>query len=103
MPRPPPGGQPTLAAFDVDGVGGRPAGGPVEPGRVAGTGLATLAGLLGSDLPELRKRLLRWHQHDWKNDVYSLGSYTYVPRGAIHASDELSVPVEKTLFFGRRT
>jgi monoamine oxidase len=63
------------------------------------TGLATLAGLLGSDLPELRKHLLRWHQHDWKNDVYSLGSYTYVPRGAIHASDELSVPQEKTLFF----
>jgi monoamine oxidase len=63
------------------------------------TGLATLAGLLGSDLPELRKHLLRWHQHDWKNDVYSLGSYTYVPRGAIHASDELSVPLEKTLFF----
>jgi len=63
------------------------------------TGLAALAGLLGSDLPELRKHLLRWHQHDWKNDVYSLGSYTYVPRGAIHASDELSVPVEKTLFF----
>jgi monoamine oxidase len=60
------------------------------------TGLATLAGLLGSDL---RKHLVRSHQHDWKNDVYSLGSYTYVPRGAIQASDELSVPVEKTLFF----
>jgi len=63
------------------------------------TGLANLAGLLGSELPDLRKHLVRWHQHDWKNDVHSLGSYTYVPRGAIHASDELSVPVEKTLFF----
>jgi monoamine oxidase len=62
-------------------------------------GLTTLARLLGSELPELRKHLVRWHQHDWKNDAYSLGSYTYVPRGAIHASDELSVPVEKTLFF----
>jgi monoamine oxidase len=63
------------------------------------TGLATLAGLLGSEVSELRKHLVRWHQHDWKNDVYTLGSYTYVPRGAIQASDELSVPVEKTLFF----
>jgi monoamine oxidase len=62
-------------------------------------GLATLAGLLGSEVSELRKRLVRWHQHDWKSDVFSLGSYTYVPRGAIQASDELSVPVEKTLFF----
>jgi monoamine oxidase len=63
------------------------------------TGLATLARLLGSELPDLRKHLVRRHQHDWKNDVYSLGSYSYVPRGAIHASDDLSVPVEKTLFF----
>ena len=62
-------------------------------------GLTTLAGLLGCELSELRKHLVRWHHHDWKNDVYSLGSYTYVPRGAIGASDDLSVPVEKTLFF----
>jgi monoamine oxidase len=63
------------------------------------TALATLAGLLGSELPDLRRHLVRRHQHDWKSDVYSLGSYTYVPRGAIRASDELSVPVQKTLFF----
>jgi monoamine oxidase len=63
------------------------------------TALATLAALLGSELAELRKHLVRWHQHDWKSDVYSLGSYTYVPRGAIRASDDLSEPVEKTLFF----
>ncbi|MGB8539629.1 MAG: NAD(P)/FAD-dependent oxidoreductase [Acidobacteriaceae bacterium] len=63
------------------------------------TGLTTLAGLLGSELPELRKHLVRWHHHDWKKDVYSLGSYTYVPRGAIGASDDLSAPVEQTLFF----
>ena len=63
------------------------------------TGLATLAGLLGSPLPDLRKQMIRRQRHDWKNDVYSLGSYTYVPQGAIHASDDLSVPVEKTLFF----
>jgi monoamine oxidase len=63
------------------------------------TGLATLAALLGSEPNELRKHLVRWHQHDWKNDEYSLGGYTYVPRGAIRASDDLSVPVEKTLFF----
>jgi monoamine oxidase len=68
-------------------------------GELPETGLATLAVLLGSELPEIRKHLVRWHQHDWKGDVYSLGSYTYVPRGAIRASDDLSVPVEETLFF----
>jgi monoamine oxidase len=63
------------------------------------TGLATLATLLGSEPAELRKHLIGWRYHDWKSDEYSLGSYTYVPRGAIRASDDLSVPVEKTLFF----
>ena len=68
-------------------------------GELPETGLVTLAGLLGAELAELRTHLVRWHQHEWKSDVYSLGSYTYVPRGAIRASDDLSVPVEKTLFF----
>jgi monoamine oxidase len=63
------------------------------------TGLATLATFLGSDVPGVRKHLVRWHQHDWQIDPNSLGAYTYVPRGAIHASDELSVAVEATLFF----
>jgi monoamine oxidase len=63
------------------------------------TGLATLARILGSDAPGVRKHLVRWHQHDWQTDPNSLGAYTYVPRGAIQASDELSVPVEATLFF----
>jgi len=61
--------------------------------------LATLAGLLGSPLNLMRQRLLRSHYHDWHADNYSLGAYTYVPRGAIDASDELSTPVQATLFF----
>jgi monoamine oxidase len=40
-----------------------------------------------------------WHQHDWKADPYSLGSYTYVPKGAIKASNEMAGPVESTLYF----
>jgi monoamine oxidase len=51
-------------------------------------------------LHEVRKHLLRWHLHDWQTDPYSLGAYTYVPRGAIHASDELSqFRWKQTLFF----
>jgi monoamine oxidase len=60
------------------------------------TGLITLSKILGTDA---RRRLLHLHHHDWQNDAHSLGAYTYVPRGAIHASDELSLPVESTLFF----
>jgi monoamine oxidase len=63
------------------------------------TGLETLSFMLGSTLHEVRKHLLRWHMHDWQTDPYSLGAYTYVPRGAIGASDQLSQPVAQTLFF----
>jgi monoamine oxidase len=76
-------------------VAGRKAG-QLNRAELPETGLTTLAGILGIDV---RKHLLRWHQHDWEIDTHSLGAYTYVPRGAIHASDELSVPVAATLFF----
>jgi monoamine oxidase len=62
-------------------------------------GLETLSVMLGSTLPEVKKHLLRWHMHDWQTDPHSLGAYTYVPRGAIDASDQLSQPVAQTLFF----
>ena len=62
-------------------------------------GLANLAAFLNSAPSDLRRHLLRCHLHDWQFDPYTLGAYTYVPKGAIHASDELSVPVEGTLFF----
>jgi monoamine oxidase len=62
-------------------------------------GLETLAAFLQSTPSALRRHLLRCHLHDWQLDPHTLGAYTYVPKGAIHASDELSVPVEKTLFF----
>jgi monoamine oxidase len=60
------------------------------------TGLTTLSKIFGTDA---RRRLLRLHHHDWQADTHTLGAYSYVPQGAIHASDELSLPVESTLFF----
>ena len=68
------------------------------------TGLATLGAILGSSRHgkpplDVRKHLVRWHLHNWQIDPYSLGAYTYVPAGAVHASDELCVPVEETLYF----
>jgi monoamine oxidase len=59
-------------------------------------GLTTLSKILGTDP---RRHMLRLYHHDWQADAHSLGAYSYVPRGAIHASDELTLPVESTLFF----
>jgi len=63
------------------------------------TGLETLSALLGSPLHDVKKHVLRWHMHDWQVDPHSLGAYSYVSRGAIDASDQMSLPVEQTLFF----
>jgi monoamine oxidase len=71
----------------------------VQMNELPETGLATLATFLNSSPLDLRQHLHRCHLHDWQLDPYTLGAYTYVPKGAIHASDELSVPVEGTLFF----
>jgi monoamine oxidase len=59
-------------------------------------GLRTLSRLLGIDVAE---HLKGWRQHDWWSDPLSRGAYTYVPRGAVDASQRLSTPVENTLFF----
>jgi monoamine oxidase len=59
-------------------------------------GLATLARLLGQDP---HHQLKGWSQHEWSLDPYSLGAYSYVPSGFVDASEALSVPVAKTLFF----
>ncbi len=62
-------------------------------------GLETLALLLGSTLDDLKSHLLGRHIHDWLTDPHSLGAYTYVPKGAIDASGQLSLPVAQTLYF----
>jgi len=74
-------------------VAGRRAGN-LDLSTLPETGLASLSAILGDPGPNVR-----WHQHDWKVDPYSLGSYTYVPRGAILASNEMAVPVDSTLYF----
>jgi monoamine oxidase len=47
----------------------------------------------------LAQRLRSWHTHDWSADAYARGAYSYVPAGALDASDEMSVPVAGTLYF----
>jgi monoamine oxidase len=86
---------PRLSSMLTGWVAGRKAS-KLKISALPDAGLASLARLLAADV---RPHLLHWRLHDWQSDAHSLGAYTYVPRGAIQASDELSVPVEKTLFF----
>jgi monoamine oxidase len=48
---------------------------------------------------DLGKHLISFRKHDWQNDPFSLGAYSYAPKGALHASNDLALPVESTLYF----
>lgn len=48
---------------------------------------------------DLDESLLSWHTRDWQRDSLSMGAYSYVPAGAIRASDVLAQPVSDTLYF----
>jgi monoamine oxidase len=66
-------------------------------GALKDLALSTLAKIFDrSDLPAL---LVSFHTHDWQSDPFSLGAYSYAPKGALHASDELTLPVDRTLYF----
>ena len=59
--------------------------------------LATLSAIFNRrDLSDL---FVSFHAHDWQSDPHSLGAYSYAPAGALTASDELAVPVDRTLYF----
>jgi monoamine oxidase len=59
--------------------------------------MATLGKIFGRD--DLDSLLLSWHTHDWQCDPLALGAYSYVPAGALGASEALAEPVEDTLYF----
>jgi monoamine oxidase len=44
-------------------------------------------------------RLEAAYFHDWQSDPFSLGTYSYVPAGALPARRTLAEPVENTLYF----
>lgn len=47
----------------------------------------------------LRRELRSWHWHDWLNDPWSRGAYTWVAAGGMEAHAALAEPLEGTLFF----
>ena len=61
--------------------------------------LATLARITGQQKAQLRQWLVSSHCHDWLADPLVRGAYSYVPVGALAASEQMSQPVGETLFF----
>ena len=61
--------------------------------------IAAAAQVLDIDEAALTVEVVGFHTHDWANDEWSRGAYSWVPVGGLEASAQMSVPVEDTLYF----
>lgn len=61
--------------------------------------VATLSRLLQTPKKEVSSLLASAHFHDWRNDPFSRGAYSYVKVGGMSAPGILASPVQQTLFF----
>jgi monoamine oxidase len=58
-----------------------------------------LARIMGCDEGELRRQLTGAYTHDWQQDPFSRGAYSYAAVGGIDAARALATPVADTLYF----
>jgi monoamine oxidase len=61
--------------------------------------LADLARISKVELTHLQKQVEAVHFHDWHDDPFSRGAYSYVRAGAFRERGPLELPLENTLFF----
>lgn len=61
--------------------------------------LEDLSRLTGRALPDLQSCLQAAHFHNWHDDPFARGAYSYVPAGALNGRKALAQPVDNTLFF----
>jgi monoamine oxidase len=92
---------PLRAPLLVAWSGGPPAGELARRGReeIEGKALRVLAQHLGIPRRRIESRLEGIWMHDWENDPFTRGAYSYARVGGSEAAKELAKPVEGTLFF----
>lgn len=63
------------------------------------TALTSLSTTLGIDRRTLVRHFVKAFSHDWTNDPFSRGSYSYALVGGSDAAKTLARPIQSTLFF----
>jgi monoamine oxidase len=61
--------------------------------------ISSLARMLHTTRAEIERELEEHYYHDWNNDPFALGAYSYVAVGGARAHEDLGRPVADTLFF----
>ena len=60
---------------------------------------STLARIFSLEENRVRELLRGCYTHDWQADRFALGAYSYVAKGGMAASRQMTVPTAETLFF----
>ncbi|MEO6801722.1 MAG: NAD(P)/FAD-dependent oxidoreductase [Granulicella sp.] len=67
--------------------------------EIASQALRSLGSIFSLSEERLRSLLIACETHDWQADSYSRGAYSYVVSGGLEVSEEMSHPIETTLYF----
>ena len=71
----------------------------LDRAALAATCVSSLATVLGRAPEEIAAELVATHTHDWVDDPFSRGAYSYARVGGAAAGARLAEPVDDTLFF----
>jgi len=61
--------------------------------------LEALSHILAVPRNFIEDSLVEFYTHNWANDPFSLGAYSYIPVGGLDAQAELAKPVQNTIYF----
>lgn len=81
-------GGPAADAFDA-----------LDDHAIAHIACGDLAGIFGLPQEQVLDEMVSHHMHNWQRDPLTLGAYSWVPAGAVDASQKMTHPVEETLYF----
>jgi monoamine oxidase len=90
---------PSDAPMLIGWLGGPQADAIDDPGQLPAQALRSLERIFSLPPQSLDAQLRNWYMHDWQNDPYTLGAYSYAPAGALDCSATMAEPVANTLFF----
>jgi monoamine oxidase len=54
---------------------------------------------MGMDAAQIQRQMVTAFAHDWQDDVFSCGAYSYTSLGGMDAARSLAAPVAETLYF----
>ena len=81
-------GGPQADAFDA-----------LDDHAIAHVACGDLARIFGITQQQVLDEMASHHMHHWQRDPLARGAYSWVPAGAVDASEKLSQPVSDTLYF----